>query len=53
MTAGDVIVLAVLGLVVGAIAGSLWQNRKRGCCGSCDQCDRCREKKNEKRNELW
>lgn len=44
MTAGDVIVLAVLGLIVGCIAGNLWKNRNKGCSGNCAGCSRCQEK---------
>lgn len=41
MTAGDVIVLAVLGVAVGAIAANLWKNRNKGCCGNCAGCTQC------------
>ena len=44
MTAGDLIVLAVLGTVVGFIIGTLRKDRKKGhCCGSCEGCNRCGE----------
>ena len=42
MTAGDIIVLAVLGAVVVFIIGKLRKDRKKGhCCGSCEGCNRC------------
>lgn len=44
MTAGDILVLAVLGLTVGLILGKLRKDRKKGhCCGNCEGCDRCKD----------
>ena len=40
MTPGDIIVLSVLGLTVGAIVGYLWRNRHKGCRGGCGGCTR-------------
>ncbi len=42
MTPGDILVLAVLALIVGAVIGNLLRNRKKGgCCGSCISCATC------------
>lgn len=41
MTFGDIIVLAVLGLIVGSIIGKMTKDKKSGkhCgCGSCQGC---------------
>ncbi len=39
---GDIIVLGVLALMVGAAIASLRRNRKKGgCCGSCGGCSSC------------
>ena len=44
MTAGDIVVLAVLGALVGCIIGTLRKDRKKGhCCGCCGCCNRCGE----------
>lgn len=46
MTAGDGIVLAVLGLVIGAILRKLHRDRKNGrCCGNCAGCTGCNHAK--------
>lgn len=47
MTAGDVIVLALLGVAVGAIAANLWKNRNKGCCGNCTGCTQCCHQKTD------
>ncbi|MGM9661354.1 MAG: FeoB-associated Cys-rich membrane protein [Faecousia sp.] len=39
---GDLIVLAVLGLVVGMAIGKLHKDKKKGgCCGNCSGCAGC------------
>ena len=50
MTLGDVIVLAVLGLIVGAIVAGMVRDKKKGrCCGcgGCTSCDHCGGKEQE------
>lgn len=43
MTGGDIIVLAVLGVVVGLILGQMRRDRKKGhCCGCCEGCAGCK-----------
>lgn len=43
---GDIIVIAVLGLIVALVVRSMWKNHKNGgacsgCCGNCSgKCDR-------------
>ncbi len=44
MTPGDILVLAVLGLIVGSIVGNMVRKKKKGshsCCGSCNGCTGC------------
>ena len=42
MTFGDILVLAVLGLVVGLIIGGMVRDKKRGkACGGCSGCSGC------------
>lgn len=41
MTWGDIIVLAVLGLIIGAVIGKMIRDKKNGkhcSCGSCQGC---------------
>ncbi len=40
MVLGDIVVLGVLGVTVGAIVGKMLRDRKKGktCCGSCTGC---------------
>ena len=41
MNWGDVLVLAVLGLIIGAVIGKMYRDKKAGkhcSCGSCQGC---------------
>lgn len=38
---GDVIVLAVLGLIVGAVIAGMIRNKKKGKCCGCSSCAGC------------
>ena len=43
---GDIIVLLVLGLVVGAVIAAMIRDKKKGngCCGGCSGCSSCAAK---------
>ena len=44
MTFGDILVIAVLGLMVGSIIGGLWKDKKNGgsACSGCANYNTCR-----------
>ncbi len=41
MTLGDILVLGVLGLIVGAVVGNLFRKKKTGGCCGCASCEGC------------